>query len=47
MKMPAVKKEKNSTKNSKGFSIPELLIVLLVGAIILVLALPHLFLHAV
>lgn len=42
MKMLAVKKEKNSTRNSKGFSIPELLIVLLVGAIILVLALPQL-----
>lgn len=44
MKMPAVKvvkKEKYLTKN-KGFSIPELLIVLLVGAIILVLALPQL-----
>jgi len=42
MKMLAVKKEKNLTKNSRGFSIPELLIVLLVGAIILVLALPQL-----
>jgi prepilin-type N-terminal cleavage/methylation domain-containing protein len=42
MKMLAVKKEKNLTKNSKGFSIPELLIVLLVGSIILVLALPQL-----
>jgi prepilin-type N-terminal cleavage/methylation domain-containing protein len=39
--MPALQKEKNSTKN-RGFSIPELLIVLLVGAIILVLALPQL-----
>jgi prepilin-type N-terminal cleavage/methylation domain-containing protein len=42
MKMLAVKKEKNLTKSSRGFSIPELLIVLLVGAIILVLALPQL-----
>jgi prepilin-type N-terminal cleavage/methylation domain-containing protein len=42
MKMLAVKKEKNTAKNSRGFSIPELLIVLLVGAIILVLALPQL-----
>lgn len=42
MKMLAVKKEKNLTGKNKGFSIPELLIVLLVGAIILVLALPQL-----
>jgi prepilin-type N-terminal cleavage/methylation domain-containing protein len=39
--MNAVNKQKNSSKN-KGFSIPELLIVLLVAAIILVLALPQL-----
>jgi prepilin-type N-terminal cleavage/methylation domain-containing protein len=42
MKMLAVKNEKYLTRNQKGFSIPELLIVLLVGAIILVLALPQL-----
>ena len=42
MKMLAVNTEKYLTKNNKGFSIPELLIVLLVGAIILVLALPQL-----
>ncbi|MGC2234816.1 MAG: GspH/FimT family pseudopilin [Pyrinomonadaceae bacterium] len=39
--MLAVNKQKFLTKN-KGFSLPELLIVLLVGAIILVLALPQL-----
>jgi prepilin-type N-terminal cleavage/methylation domain-containing protein len=41
MKVPEVKKHINSAKN-KGFSLPELLIVLLVGSIILVLALPQL-----
>lgn len=41
MKMLAVNKQKFLAKN-KGFSLPELLIVLLVGAIILVLALPQL-----
>jgi len=41
IKVPVVKKDTNSLKN-KGFSLPELLIVLLVGAIILVLALPQL-----
>jgi prepilin-type N-terminal cleavage/methylation domain-containing protein len=40
--MLAVNTEKYLARNNKGFSIPELLIVLLVGAIILVLALPQL-----
>lgn len=41
MKVPVLKKDINTAKN-KGFSIPELLIVLFVAAIILVLALPQL-----
>ncbi|HEY0427424.1 MAG TPA: GspH/FimT family pseudopilin [Pyrinomonadaceae bacterium] len=41
MKMLAVNRQKHLTKN-RGFSIPELLIVLLVASIILVLALPQL-----
>ena len=39
--MSAVKTEKNRTKE-KGFSLPEVIVVLLIGAILLVLALPQL-----
>lgn len=41
MKISAKNKERQTARN-RGFSLPELLIVLLVGAIILVLALPQL-----